>query len=120
MIGETEGPQWWGLKVYLDHLDSQVRARPTSNLISITAFIMPLTAGLFIHLFSGDPGTPAYGSNGRDGLRGPVGAPGMPGVPGPPGPPGPTGYCESSQCVLQAVASSVSVKESNMKGPDGL
>lgn len=85
---------------------------------------MLLTAGLFLCLFvhrlSGEPGKPAYGSNGRDGLRGPVGIPGMPGVPGPPGPPGPNGYCESSQCVLQAVASPISGKEYNVKGPDGL
>lgn len=72
------------------------------------------------HLLSGEPGKPAYGSNGRDGLRGPVGPPGMPGVPGPPGPPGVNGYCESSQCILQAVAGPQSIKESSMKGPDSL
>lgn len=85
---------------------------------------MPLTAGLFLHLFvhllSGEPGAPAYGSNGRDGLRGPPGVPGMPGVPGPPGPPGPNGYCESSQCVLQLVPDPQSIKDSNTKGPDSL
>lgn len=70
------------------------------------------------HLVLGEPGQQAYGSNGRDGLRGPVGPNGMPGVPGPPGPPGVNGYCESSQCVLQAV--SQPLKESSMKGPDSL
>lgn len=68
---------------------------------------------------TGEPGHAAYGTNGRDGLRGPRGVPGLPGVPGPPGPTGRNGYCESSQCVLQAAAG-VSAKESNMKGPDGL
>lgn len=85
---------------------------------------MLLTAGLFlslfVHLLSGEPGTPAYGTNGRDGLRGPPGVPGMPGVPGPPGPPGLNGYCESSQCVLNVVVEPPSIKESNMKGPDSL
>lgn len=69
---------------------------------------------------TGDPGVAAYGAHGRDGLRGPRGVPGLPGVPGPPGPAGLNGYCEPSQCVLQAVAAPVSAKESSMKGPDGL
>lgn len=69
--------------------------------------------------FSGESGQPAYGNNARDGMRGPAGAPGMPGVPGPPGPPGLTGYCESSQCVLRGPPPP-SLKESNIKGPDGL
>lgn len=70
--------------------------------------------------FSGEPGRAAYGSDGRDGMKGARGIHGIPGVPGPPGPPGLNGYCEPSQCVLQAPVGLPLGKESNMKGPDSL
>lgn len=70
--------------------------------------------------FLGEPGQTAFGNDGRDGMKGPAGEPGIPGIPGPPGTPGLNGYCEPSQCVLSGLHAPPPLKESSMKGPDGL